>query len=474
MGSVMSDFKKLYSAILLVLAVIVQGAVQGDVWADGPERPVADSSQDGSEQKSPELPYWFPKLLGVQVNGIYQDMPPFHSPYQGQNSLSFRNGLGRQGTETYGGYVGSQLAPGLQLYADGEFFQGNGISNGVGLGGYVNGAEVRAGSSNLPKVPYLARLYFRYYYPLSGATEKLERGIDQLPGEQPVSRWEIKVGKLAATDDFDLNRYAGNFRTQFLNYNFLCNTAWDYAADTRGYTYGILAALYQPRWRVAFGVYMEPDTQNGADFDYFDFDELGYNLELAWKPNDAGTVVRLLSYLNKARMGDYGDALALAGQTGTVPNILDVEKPGGAKYGLGLNFEQPLADGGETGLFGRIGWNDGHHETWAYTECDRHVSLGAQLSGIHWGRNEDRVGIAYAVDGLSSAHKDYLEAGGIGMLLGDGALNYGLEQTLEIYYRIQICRFVQLSPDFQFIQNPGYNRDRGPVAVYGLRVHLSY
>jgi carbohydrate-selective porin OprB len=219
---------------------------------------------------------------------------------------------------------------------------------------------------------------------------------------------------------------------------------------------------------------MEPNTQNGADFDYFDFGELGYNLELTVKPNDAGTVVRLLSYFNEGRMGSYDAALALGRATATIPDILLVEKPGGTKYGFGLNFEQPLADDGETGLFGRIGWNDGNHETWAYTECDRHVSLGAQLSGIHWGRVEDRVGIAYAVDGLSAAHKDYLEAGGIGMLLGDGSLNYGLAQTLETYYRIQICRCVQLSPDFQFIQNPGYNRDRGPVEVYGLRLHISY
>ncbi len=484
----MPDFKKLYSAVLLVLALIVQGAIQGDVWAETPEcagpvtvedpakpeRHVADSCKESSEQEGPNLPFWFPRILGAQVTTVCQTMPPFHSTYQGPNSLSFLNGLGRQATETYGGYVGAQLAPGLQVYADGEFFQGNGINSGIGLGGFVNGDEIRAGSSDLPKDPYLARLYLRYYYPLSGETEKLERGIDQLPGEQPVSRLEIKAGKLAVTDDFDLNRYANNSRTQFFNYDFLYNTAWDYAADTRGYSYGFLAALFQPRWRVAFGAYMEPNTQNGAVFDDFNFDELGYNLELAWKPNDSGTVVRLLSYLNKARMGDYEAALALARQTGTTPNLLDVEKPGGTKYGLGLNFEQPLADDGETGLFGRLGWNDGNHETWAYTECDRHVSLGAQLSGIHWGRVEDRVGIAYAVDGLSDAHKEYLEAGGIGMLLGDGALNYGLEQTLEIYYRIQICRLVQISPDFQFIQDPGYNRDRGPVEVYGLRLHISY
>jgi len=473
-GPVMSDFKKLCSAILMVFAVIVAGAVRGNVWAAEPEGAVADSRQDSSEEKLQDPPGWFPKLLGAQADYIYQNMPPFHSPYEGANSLTFANGLGRQVTQTYGAYFGSQLARGLQAYADFECFLGDGISKGVGLAGYVNGDVIRAGSSNLPKTPYMARLYLRYYYPLSGETEKMERCMDQLPGEQPVSRWEFKFGKLAPTDDFDLNRYANNNRAQFFNYDFLYNTAWDYASDTRGYSYGIVAALYQPRWRLALGVFVEPDTQNGARFDVLDTRELGYNLELTVKPNDAGTVVRLLSYFNEGRMGSYSEALLLGAATDKAPNILDVEKLGGTKYGFGLNFEQPLADGGETGMFGRLGWNDGHHENWAYVECDRHVSLGAQLSGIHWGREGDRVGVAYAVDGLSAHHKDYLEAGGIGMLLGDGALNYDLAQTLEIYYSIQVCSFIQISPDFQFIQNPGFNRDRGPVEVYGLRLRMSY
>ena len=470
----MRCLKKLYSIILIVIVAMVTGSVNGDVYAE-PESPVIDTAcPDCPKENRQCLPGWFPQILGAQFNGIYQNMPPFRSPYEGPNSLDFRNGLGAQITQTYGVYLGSQLAPGLQVYADGEFFHGKGISDGLGLGGYINGDVIRAGSSNLPKTPYLARLYLRYYYPLSGETEKLERGIDQLPGEQPVSRWEFKFGKLAVSDDFDLNRYANNNRTQFFNYDFLYNTAWDYAGDTRGYTYGILAALYQPRWRVAFGIYMMPDTANGANFDLLDTRELGYNLELTWKPNDAGTVVRFLSYFNEARMGNYEDALALARQTGKAPSLLDVEKQGGTKYGFGLNFEQPLADGGETGLFGRFGWNDGNHETFVYTECDLHVSLGLQLSGIHWGREEDRAGIAYAVNGLSTPHRDYLSAGGIGILLGDGKLNYALEQVLEIYYRIQVCKFVQISPDFQFIQNPGYNGDRGPVEVYGLRVRVAY
>jgi carbohydrate-selective porin OprB len=378
----------------------------------------------------------------------------------------------------------------MQFYVDTEWFQGKGVSYGEGLGGYVNGDVIRSGSSNLPKVPYVARAYVRYYYPLSlettheettgePETEKVERGMDQIPGEQPVSRWEVKFGKLALTDDFDQNRYADNNRVQFMNYDFLYNTAWDYAADTRGYSFEALVALYQPRWRVAFAIAMEPNTQNGANYDWFDkgYDmarELGYNLEFDLRPNNWGTVVRFLSYVNEARMGSYDAALSLAEETGATPNILLVESVGGIKYGFGLNFEQPLADDGETGIFGRLGWNDGHHETWCYTETDRHASLGAQLSGVRWKRPDDRFGIAYGVNGLSAQHEDYLASGGIGMLLGDGKLNYGYEQVMEIYYRIQLNQWLAISPDFQLIQNPGYNSDRGPVEVYGLRVHVTY
>jgi high affinity Mn2+ porin len=419
------------------------------------------------------LPAWFPKLLGMQFNGVYQNVPGFHSPYQGPNSFATNDGKGRDFTHTYGVYLGSQLTPTLQLYMDAELFRGDGVSNGTGLAGFVNGDVIRAGSSNLPKDPYVARLFFRYFLPLSSKTEKVERAMDQLAGNLPVCRWEVKIGKMTLTDDFDLNRYANNNRTQFLNYDFLYNTAWDYAADTRGYSYGVVTALVQPKWRLAFGAFMEANTGNGANFDVGDMRELGYNLELTLKPNDAGTVIRLLAYVNESRMGSYNAALAQGRASSMAPDILSVEKQGGIKYGFGLNFEQPLADGGETGLFGRLGWNDGDHESWTYVESDRHASLGVQLNGVHWGRKEDCLGIAYGVNGLSTPHKDYLAAGGIGILLGDGKLSYRPEQVLEAYYRIQLGPYMQISPDFQFIQNPGYNRDRGPAEIYGLRVRLS-
>ncbi len=442
--------------------------------AAGPERSVArTTTEQPSEQKAEAegLPSWAPQVLGMQFNSVNQYVPRFKSPYDGPNSFL----SGDAYTQTYGVYLGAQLAPTLQTYMDLEMFRGTGVAaDGVGLGGYINGDVVRAGSSHEPQTVYVARLYLRYFVPLSSETEKVQRCVDQCPAEQPVSRWEVKLGKITATDDFDQNRYANNNRTQFLNYDFLFNTAWDYASDTRGYSFGLATAVVQPRWRLAFGVYMEPNTANGAKFTYIDWGELGYNLELTLKPNDAGTVVRLLTYLNEGRMGSYDAALALGGATSTTPDLVQVQKRGGTKYGFGLNFEQPIADGGETGIFARLGWNDGHHENWSYVESDRHASLGVQVSGVRWGRAEDGFGLAYGVNGISSEHKDYLAAGGVGILLGDGRLNYGLEQAFEAYYRLQINKYAALSPDFQYIVNPGYNRDRGPADVYGLRFRLSY
>ncbi|MGO9531546.1 MAG: carbohydrate porin [Syntrophobacteraceae bacterium] len=447
--------------------------------------PPAEKGEAQAKTSSPLADIILPiQLLGLQYNGVYQVVPPFRRPYSGP--LSFGN-KDTDYTETGGIYLGAQLTPRLQLYVDTEIFKGDGLSYGTGQSGFPNGDVVRAGSSNLPKEPYVARLYFRYICPLSSETEKVERCMDQLPGEQPVSRWEFKFGKLALTDDFDQNRYANNNRQQFMNYDFLYNLAWDYASDTRGYSYEALVALYEPKWRLAFAVAMEPNTQNGANYDWFNngtdiLRELGYNLEFDLKPNDRGTVLRFLTYFNTGRMGNFEDAILLGQATHTTPNILLVEGLGGNQYGGAFNFEQPLANDGETGIFGRLGWRSGSNEDWSYVECNWNASLGVQVSGANWQRPADRVGVAYGVEGLSGSHAAYLAAGGIGMLLGDGALNYGYEQVLEVYYSIPVFRcpiyghdaVFTITPDFQFIQNPGYNSDRGPCEVYGLRARLVY
>ena len=225
---------------------------------------------------------------------------------------------------------------------------------------------------------------------------------------------------------------------------------------------------------VAIAYAADVDGTWTATFDTQIFKAQGTNLELTLKPNEAGTVIRLLAFLNQGRLGSYNEAIAIGLATSSIPDVRTNESPSRTKYGFGLNFEQPLADNGETGIFGRLGWNDGHNETFSYTEVDRTISLGMQVSGVHWGREMDQVGIAYAFDGISVSHRNYLAAGGLGMLLGDGQLNYGLEKELEAYYRVQIGKYIQITPDFQFILNPGYNRDRGPVQVYSLRLRLSY
>jgi hypothetical protein len=422
----------------------------------------------------PQLPAWFPQLLGAQATFIYQNMPAFHSPYMGEDSLRFDHGLGTEMTQTYGVYLGSQVTRSFQTYLDVEMFQGNGLSRGIGLGGYTNGDEIRAGPADLGKAPYLARLFGRYLIPLSGQMgEPAERDMDQLPGSDPADRIEIKGGKLSPADDFDLNRYANNQRNQFLNYAFLYNPAWDYASDTRGYSIGASIALVHPSWRLILGSYQVPTTANGYVLDDQIYHARGDNLELTVKPTSLGTVIRLLAFRNEGQMGNFREAMAAAA-SGTTPDTATDTRPGHIKYGFGVNLEQPLADDGETGLFGRAGWANGTNSTWSYAEVDRDASAGIQVSGSHWYRLDDRFGMAIAVDGLSGSHRHYLEEGGIGMVIGDGTLNYGLEQIFEAYYRIQLGRFVQLSPDYQHIVNPAYNRDRGPVDVYSIRLRLYY
>ncbi|MBF0486787.1 MAG: carbohydrate porin [Nitrospirae bacterium] len=458
---------------VVALAALMLLALSQSVNADSNGQPT-QASTDTTTTWQDQFPESFPKLLGLQFNGIYQNVPGFRSPYTGQNSFNTDGVFGHTLTHVYGIYLGAQLAPTLQFYFDYEMAKGDGVSGGHGLGGYTNGDVIRTGSGNIGSGPYVARAYFRHIVPLGDETEKVERAPDQLPGNEYVKRVEIKAGKMSPGDDFDLNRYANNTRTQFLNYAFIYNPAWDEATDTRGYSYGVVAALVQPKWRLALGAYMMPTYANGGRMDTQVFQAQGSYLELTFKPNDYGTVVRVLTYLNRARMGNYNEAMEIGLDSGSTPDVGADEKRGRTKYGFGVNFEQPLADDGETGIFGRIGWNDGHNETFSYTEVDQHLSLGAQLSGTHWGRAEDRVGLAYAIQGISKEHRDYLAAGGYGMLIGDGALNYGPEQILELYYRVQIGKFVQITPDYQLVANPGYNRDRGPASVISMRLRVSY
>ncbi len=234
-----------------------------------------------------------------------------------------------------------------------------------------------------------------------------------------------------------------------------------------------MIGLIKPDWAFRAGIYQMPIVANGQPLESMPKSH-GINAELTTQPGHYGTIVRFLTYRNTASMGNYRTAINYGIQNGTTPDVAADDSPGRIKYGFGLNIEQPIANDGETGFFSRIGWNNGQTETFAYTEADRTFSIGAQISGANWDRHDDRLGIAFGMNGLSQDHRDYLAAGGQGFVLGDGRLNYGLEKITEVYYRIQIGKYIQVSPDLQCIVNPGYNIDRGPAWVIGLRLHLEY
>lgn len=453
------------AATALALAAAAAAAEEGAAPA-----PVA-SQPPGADSR-------WPQFLGAQYTFIDQKQTALDSPYQGKFSL-YPDG-DRQSTHTIGVYTGWAPRSWGQLYFDVEKFMGAGVSGATGLGGLTNGDVVRAGVQGLKKQFYIARLYARFILPLGDATQHVARGQDQIPGWEPQQRLELQAGRLSVSDDFDKNRYAGSTRTQFMNWSLWQNTAWDYAADTRGYTDGFMLAYISPAWSLKYGVYRMPIVANGQTLEPLS-SARGQNLELTLSSWEIGTVVRVLAYYNVANMGDYREALAIAQAAGTVPDVAATDRAGTRKFGFGLNAEQPLGDDGDSGMFVRLGWNDGATESFVFTEVDRLASLGGQLSGIHWRRASDRLGLGVVVEGLSAAHHDYLAAGGSGFLLGDGRLTYAPEQIVEAYYRaewswslLHAPLRLQVTPDVQYIQNPGFNRDRGPVRFYALRLHLEY
>ena len=422
--------------------------------------------------RAADAPQFIPQWLGAQYTFIDQHQSSLHSPYAGALSLRAQGDTAR--SDTFGAYFGVALPARLQFYVDVEMFKGGGVSGGSGLGGGVNGDVIRSGSGGNSKRAYVARRYLRWTLPLGGGTAAVTRAQDQLPGQQAAQRLEVKLGKMSVGDDFDRNRYANSARTQFMNWALINGTAWDFAADTHGYTDGLVLALAEPGWRLRYGVYRMPVMANGQTLVSSLRRARGEQVQLTLQPDPDGWALRLLAFRNIAAMGVYRNALAQAEAGGGVPVVQSDDRPGRHKYGYALNGELPLADGGDTGLFFRAGWNDGRTESFAYTEVDRTLSAGMQLSGTHWARPTDHLGLALVANGLSPDHRAYLAAGGSGFLLGDGALNYAQEEIAELYYSYAPFAHVTFSPDLQWIRNPGYNRDRGPATFAGVRAHLEF
>ena len=415
-----------------------------------------------------------------EITDNLQNLFAFRSPYSGPGSLRARNET--ELTDTYTLYLGVRPTPRFEVYINPELALGNGISSGVGLVGYSNGDLI--GQPSLRPQPYLARGFVRWRVPLlrrgvPRQTQNVSAGANLIGGSLPASRLVITAGKFAISDHFDVNSYANNARIQFLNNAFINNLAYDKAGDTRGYTLGLMVGWIQPAFAVRLASVAMPTAAGGPDLAYGFAGRHSEQMEIQFHSSVIGgshvapMVLRLLAYRNAAAMGRYRDTLQ-GRPAGAVTDVSLVRRRGATKYGFGLNFEQGLGDSGATGVFGRLGWNDGLTESFCYAEADRFLSFGGQLSGVHWKRGSDVLGAALAQSELSSIHQAYLEAGGQGLSLGDGRLDYGPEQVAEVYYACSLSRNTTLSPDYQFINHPGCNRDRGAVSLLTLRLHHTF
>ena len=426
------------------------------------------AGQDTVFPHSQVLPYW----LSAQGNFIFQWHPRFPADYSGPHS--FEHASEQAASEVTTLYTGLELAKTVEAVADFESAGGSGLSQTFGLAGFTNLDATR--SPQLSAAPYLARLWFRKVIGLSDDSISVQRSPLEILTELSARRLDIHVGKLDLVDFFDLNAVANDSHNQFMNWTVVNNGAYDYAADTRGYTIGAIIDYEDRTWGFRFGEALLSKRANGLTLQKNLQDAHSENYELEFRPellSDGESALRLLAFTNFANMGDYHHAidLFLAGKTST-PEISDHPMQTTLKYGFGLNAEQEFTD--NLRGFVRAGWNEGQHESFNYTEVNQTVAFGGDLRGTLWNRAQDKFGVAFVGNGISHRHREYLGLGGLGFLLGDGRLTYGTEKIMECYYNLPIPlhRGIFGALDLQYIDNPGYNRDRGPVIVPGVRLHI--
>jgi high affinity Mn2+ porin len=443
--------------LVLVLATAIPATAQ----------PAADAPEAGATTMLPhpdDSRWW----LSGQVNLISQTQGRFRSPYEGDHSL--RPNRAQALSRVWTIFTGVKVSEHTELLLDVESAGGGGLSGAFGLAGFTDLDVVR--NPTLGSKPYLARLMVHHTIALSGDRVRATRGAFSLAAEQPARRLELRAGKLGLVDFFDLNSAGGDSHLQFTNWTVDNNGAYDYAADTRGYTWGAVVEYASPAWSVRGAEVLMPKVANGIVLDWNISRARGENVELELRPR-SGVAIRALGYVNHANMGDYDEAIqAFRAGVGARPDIEAHRRQGRRKYGVGGNVEYALAGG--VRLFARTGWNEGRNESFAYTEVNNSGEAGGDVSGERWRRPQDRVGLAMASNGLSAPHREYLRLGGLGFLLGDGTLRYAREGIVESYYNAHLWRGVFIAADLQRIANPGYNQDRGPVHVGTVRLHLEF
>ncbi len=416
--------------------------------------------------------YW----ISGQANIIFQGRLPFHSPYEGTNS--FRNSA--EYKTSLIGTLYTAVRPTRSIrYAtdfilDVESAGGRGLSEALGLAGFTNVDVVR--NPNLGSTPYLARYQIHQVIGLSGLNAGQEPGPFALAPGVPVRRIELRIGKMTLPDFFDINSIGSDSHLQFMNWTVVNNGAWDYAADTRGYTVGGMAEYDDRAWSLRYGIFAMPTVANGIDLDWALSRARGQNGEFEFRHSlvpKRRSVERLLFFANRAHMGRYREAVnAYLAGTDPTPTITLHEHFGALKYGFGFNTEHEITE--NLRVFGRFGWNEGQHESYAYTEVDQTVEAGGDYAGARWRRPLDKAGLTIVSNAIKRDHQNYLHYGGLGFLLGDGNLNYGRENIFEGYYNLHCWRGLFYALDVQHINNPGYNRDRGPAWVGSVRAHVEF
>jgi high affinity Mn2+ porin len=399
-----------------------------------------------------------------------QFSPGFPSRYSGAQSLP-SVAMGRE-TFDATAYLGVRPWAGGEIWYDPEIDQGFGLANSFGVAGFLSGEAYKAGAQD----PYFinARAFFRQTINLGGDVLKLDPDLNQLGGTQTANRVVITAGKFSVVDVFDNNKYAHDPRNDFLNWSVIDLGTFDYAANAWGTTYGAAAELYESGWAFRVGAFNLSDTPNGKNI----APRILNQFQLVGEAEESHTIwgqpgkLKLLYWLMRGELGTYDQAVALGQATGTTPSTGNV-RTYKSKDGFGLNLEQQIAE--DLGYFLRAGITQGSVEEDAFTDIDKSVQTGFALTGNRWNRADDTVGAAFVVNTISHAAKVYFAAGGLGGIIGDGALvNAGPEQILELYYAFPLYKYFHVTADYQLVNHPAYNADRGPVSALGLRVHAAF
>ena len=454
--------------LTVVTIVMLKGFTTAATAATADDQKTAPAAMTPTQMQSEEPAVSEQWAVHGQVTNVTQHHRRFTSPYSGTNSL-IANGRTEETTDLTL-YAGVRLWQGAEVWINPEIDQGFGLSNTVGMAGFASGEAYKIGANT----PYLRlpRMFIRQVIPFGNTAAKTDAAPNQLAGSKTSSNVTLTAGKFSVTDIFDTNSYAHDPRADFLNWSIIDAGAFDYAADAWGFTYGGAVEWTQDAWTLRGGVFQLSKVPNGK-VTGIDFSQtmLVSELEQRYQWQGHPGKFKLLGYVNRGRMATYRDALQRAQQDGGAPDVAQVRRRA-SRPGATVNMEQELAS--DIGVFLRASVNQGRLEAYEFTEINRSLSGGMSLKGARWGRPDDTIGVAGVVNGLSSDARRYFAAGGIGILIGDGQLTYGAEKIVEMYYAARVNRYVTLSMNYQHVNNPAYNRDRGPVSIFGIRGHAEF